>query len=53
MSFDRLLSVAVLTPAQASLVAVQLLDAAHLEGPGDGEPPSSTCLGGSDPHLLG
>src|SRR3954451_3046124 len=27
--FDRLLSVAALTPAQASLLAVQLLDAAH------------------------
>lgn len=33
--FDRLLSVAALTPAQASLVAVQLLDAADLVGPGD------------------
>src|SRR3954451_19460859 len=27
--FDRVLSVAALTPAQASLLAVQLLDAAH------------------------
>ena len=30
--FDRLLSVAVLTPAQAALVAVQLLDAADMRG---------------------
>lgn len=35
--FDRLLSVAVLTPAQATLVAVRLLDAAHLAGTVDGE----------------
>lgn len=43
--FDRLLSVAALTPAQASLVAVQLLDAAHQGGPGDEEPPVAACLG--------
>ena len=45
VSFDRLLTVAVLTPAQAALVAVQLFDAAHLGGPGDGESPVRTCLG--------
>ena len=33
---DRLLSVAVLTPAQASFVAVQLLDATHAADPADG-----------------
>ncbi len=45
VSFDRLLSVAVLTPAQASLVAVQLLDAAHPEGLAVGGPPVIACLG--------
>ena len=35
--FDRLLSVAVLTPAQATLVAVRLLDAAHMSGPVEGD----------------
>jgi hypothetical protein len=35
--FDRLLSVAVLTPAQASLVAVRLLDAASMGGLVDSE----------------
>ena len=42
--FDRLLSVAVLTPAQASLVAVQLLDAAQMSGTVDGEY-LAACLG--------
>ena len=37
VAFDRLLSIAVLTPAQASLVAVQLLDAAHVNGTVEGE----------------
>ncbi|MGZ6764689.1 MAG: hypothetical protein ACXVEU_03445 [Nocardioidaceae bacterium] len=45
MPFDRLLSVAVLTPAQASLVAVQLLDAAHLSGTVEGEYLAPACLG--------
>ena len=45
MPFDRLLSVAVLTPAQASLVAVQLLDAAHLSGTVDREHPAGADLG--------
>ena len=45
VSFDRLLSVASLTPAQASLMAVQLLDAAHLQGPGDADPAVRACLG--------
>ena len=43
VSFDRLLSVATLTPAQASLIAVQLLDAAHVASLGNGEHP--TVLG--------
>ena len=44
--FDRLLSVAALTPAQASLVAVRLLDAAHLSGTVDRERrPAGTDLG--------
>lgn len=43
VSFDRLLSVATLTPGQASLIAVQLLEAAHLAGLGNGEHP--TVLG--------
>lgn len=42
---DRLLSVAVLTPAQATLLAVQLLDAAHLRGTVDGEYLDGACLG--------
>lgn len=45
VSFDRLLSVAVLTPAQASLVAVQLLDAADKRGTVDGEYPADAYLG--------
>ncbi|MGZ4436200.1 MAG: hypothetical protein ACXVYY_19710 [Oryzihumus sp.] len=45
MAFDRLLSVAVLTPAQASLLAVQLLDAADRRGAVDGENPAGACLG--------
>jgi hypothetical protein len=45
VAFDRLLSIAVLTPAQASLVAVQLLDAAHMSGTVEGEPFAVTCLG--------
>jgi hypothetical protein len=43
--FDRLLSVAMLTPAQASHVAVQLLDAAQSRGQVDGEHSAGTCLG--------
>jgi len=43
VAFDRLLSIAVLTPAQASLVAVQLLDAAEMSGAVDGE--HVACLG--------
>ena len=46
VAFDRLLSVAVLTPAQASLVAVKLIDAAHLEGTGNGDSPTRTRLAG-------
>lgn len=42
---DRLLSVALLTPAQASLVAVQLLDAAHLGGMTNGARRADTRLG--------
>jgi len=42
---DRLLSVAVLTPAQASFVAVQLLDAADLSGTVDGEYVGDARLG--------
>jgi hypothetical protein len=46
VSFDRLLSVAVLTPAQASLVAVQLLDAADdIRGTVDGQHPAGACVG--------
>jgi hypothetical protein len=45
VSFDRLLSVAVLTPAQASLVAVQLLDAADVRGTVDEECPADVRLG--------
>jgi hypothetical protein len=36
VAFDRLLSVAVLTPAQASLIAVKLIDAAQLAAAGNG-----------------
>ena len=43
--FDRLLSIAVLTPAQASLVAVQLLDAVQPNGASDGVPSEAACLG--------
>lgn len=43
--FDRLLSVAGLTPAQALLIAVQLLDAAQLSGRADGEDRPRACLG--------
>ena len=43
VSFDRLLSVASLTPGQASLIAGQLLEAAHLAALGNGEHP--TVLG--------
>ncbi len=43
--FDRLLSVATLTPAQASLLAVQLLDAAHLRSQGNGHSPVGARLG--------
>lgn len=43
VSFDRLLAVATLTPGQASLIAVQLLEVAHLAGLGNGEHP--TVLG--------
>jgi hypothetical protein len=43
VAFDRLLSIAVLTPAQASLVAVQLLDAVEMSGAVDGE--HVACLG--------
>ena len=46
VAFDRLLSVAVLTPAQASLVAVKLIDAAHLEGTGNGDSPTRTRVAG-------
>lgn len=42
---DRLLSVVLLTPAQASLVAVQLLDAAHLGGTTNGVHHADTRLG--------
>ena len=45
VSLDRVLSVAALTPAQAALIAVQLLDAARLTGPDDEEPPVIACLG--------
>ena len=45
VSFDRLLAVAALTPSQASLIAVQLLDAAHLNGAHGDEPTVRTCLG--------
>jgi hypothetical protein len=41
---DRLLSVAVLTPAQASLVAVKLIEAVRLEGTGNGSSPAGTRL---------
>ena len=45
VAFDRLLSIAVLTPAQASLVAVQLLDAAQMSGTVEGEHLPVACLG--------
>ena len=43
--FDRLLSVARLTPAQASLVAVRLLDAARMSGTVEGEDFAAARLG--------
>jgi hypothetical protein len=46
VAFDRLLSVAVLTPGQASLLAVKLIDAAHLQGAGNGSSPARTRLAG-------
>lgn len=46
VAFDRLLSVAVLTPAQASLVALKLLEAAHPEGAGNDSSPARTRLAG-------
>ncbi|RYU11795.1 hypothetical protein [Nocardioides iriomotensis] len=46
VAFDRLLSVAVLTPAQASLLAVQLIEAARLDGAGNGSSPAGTRLAG-------
>lgn len=45
VSFDRFLSVATLTPGQAALVAVRLLDAAQLAGTGNGGPSPRTSLG--------
>lgn len=45
VSFDRLLSLAALTPAQASLLAEQLLDAAHRAGSLDGEAGTGGLLG--------
>ncbi len=45
VTFDRLLSVAVLTPAQASFVAVKLLDAALVAGSSNGGRPPPTGLG--------
>jgi hypothetical protein len=46
VAFDRLLSVAVLTPAQASLVAVKLIEAARLQGASNGSSPAGTRLAG-------
>ena len=46
VAFDRLLSVALLTPAQAALVAVKLIDAAHLDEAGNGSSPARTRLAG-------
>jgi hypothetical protein len=46
VTLDRLLSVAVLTPAQASLVAVKLIEAARLAGAGNGSSPAGTRLAG-------
>ncbi len=46
VTLDRLLSVAVLTPAQCSLVAVELLDAARADGAGNGRSPAGTHLFG-------
>lgn len=45
VSFDRLLSVAALTPAQASHMAVQLLDAAHRHAAGDEQPSVTLHVG--------
>lgn len=44
--FDRLLSVVVLTPAQASLVAVELIDAARLADAGNCTSPAELRLAG-------
>lgn len=41
---DRLLSVAVLSPAQALLVAIQVLDAANMRGTANGTRPADACL---------
>lgn len=46
VAFHRVLSVAVLTPAQASLVAVKLIEAVLLEGAGNGGSPAGTRLVG-------
>ena len=45
VSFDQFLSVAALTPAQASFVAVQVLDAADMRGTIDGQHVVGACLG--------
>jgi hypothetical protein len=45
VSFDRLLSVAALTPAQASVLAVQLLEIAQVRGVVDGEDRVGTARG--------
>jgi hypothetical protein len=46
VTFERLLSVAVLTPAQASLVAVKLIEAARPDGAGNGTSPAGIRLAG-------
>jgi hypothetical protein len=46
VTFERLLSVAVLTPAQASLVAVKLIEAVLVQGAGNGGSPAGTRLVG-------
>jgi len=46
VTLDRLLSVAVLTPAQASLVAVKLIEATLLDGASNGGSPAGTRLAG-------
>jgi len=45
LPFDRLLTVAVLTPGQALLLAAQLLDTAHMSGPGNGAHPAAARVG--------